>query len=311
MQTLLTDSTHEAAAIIRRGGIVAFPTETVYGLGASVFDSDAVGRVFTAKGRPSDNPLIVHVCDLEQIEQLVELVPDHARLLIDAFFPGPLTLVMKRRASVPEIVSAGLETVAVRMPANRTAIELIRSAGVPLVAPSANLSGRPSPTTWQAVIEDLDGRIDAVLRDVPCTIGIESTVVDVSTEPPMILRRGAITVDELRDVVPDILEFLSDSDRSRLSPGTRHRHYSPNAQVLIVNSSDVPLPDVEAFIGITQPSEPPELTVICESITEYAARLYEFFRECDRLGGRRIACESVEESGVGAALMDRIRRAAE
>lgn len=311
MKTLVTDSIDEAAAIIRRGGIVAFPTETVYGLGANVFDEGAVARVFEAKGRPADNPLIVHVSDIEQIDTLVNHITKRASTLIDAFFPGPLTLVLGRSTLVPDIVAASLDTVAIRMPANPTARSLIAAAEKPLVAPSANLSGRPSPTTWQAVLEDLDGRIDGILRAERCSIGIESTVVDVSNEPPMILRPGAITHDQLQRIMPDILNVSDGDDRSRHSPGTRHRHYSPLARVVLVTPDDA-LPDgTDAFIGITKRPDLPKFAVVCKDASDYAARLFEFFRECDRSGLSHIACERVDDDGIGAALMDRLRRAAE
>ena len=200
MKTILTTSPVEAAEFIRRGGTVAFPTETVYGLGANVFDEKAIEKIFAAKQRPNDNPLIAHVGNLEQIELLVSEITDSAAKFIEAFFPAPLTLVLPKAESVPLSATANLETIGVRMPVNDTAQEFLRACGVPLVAPSANLSGKPSPTTWQAVYEDLNDRIDCILQGEPTRIGLESTVVDCTSEVPLVLRSGAVTLENLQKV---------------------------------------------------------------------------------------------------------------
>lgn len=312
MQTVLSTDVNEAADLIRRGGIVAFPTETVYGLGAAVFDAKAVAKIFEAKQRPADNPLIAHIASVEQIGELASSISPSAQLFIDAFFPGPLTVVLPRAERVPLIATAGLDTIGVRMPRYSLANEFLAASGVPVVAPSANLSGRPSPTTWQAVREDLDGRIDCILQGDPTEIGLESTVVDCSGDVPVLLRQGAISLAQLQSVVSETIEHSPETDESPRSPGLKHRHYSPTAAVIITNLK-FEISDFEssAFIGVNEPNIPFEVVRVCSSVEEYAHTLFEFFRECDRLGIHTIYCEEVPESGIGAALMDRLRRAAD
>jgi L-threonylcarbamoyladenylate synthase len=189
VKTVLTKLAEEAAGFIKRGGVAAFPTETVYGLGANVFDEVAIAKIFEAKRRPADNPLIAHIGEIDQIGELTAEVCENARKFIDAFFPGPLTLVLPKSEKVPMIATAGLDTIGVRMPGSRLAQEFLKACGVPVVAPSANLSGKPSPTTWEAVFEDLDGRIDCILQGETTEIGLESTVLDCSGDRPLVLRR--------------------------------------------------------------------------------------------------------------------------
>ena len=295
---------------MKTGGIVAFPTETVYGLGANVFDEAAIRKIFEAKRRPADNPLIAHISSIVQTDELATEVTEIASRLIQKFFPGPLTVVLQKSERVPAIATAGLDTIGVRMPKNKSAIELIAACGVPLVAPSANISGRPSPTTWEAVYEDLNGRVDCILQGEPTEIGLESTVVDCTVDPPRVLRPGAVSIEQLRDVVPAI-EAGVVSGASAKSPGLRHRHYSPRAKVIIVNGYHKVL-DIEnsGYIGLSVPKNPPRLKKICAEVDEYARSVFQFFRECDSKGIETIYCEAVEESFIGAALMDRIRRAA-
>lgn len=318
MKTLLTTDPNEAAEFIKRGRIVAFPTETVYGLGANVFDERAVAKIFEAKKRPADNPLIAHVSRVEQIGQLATEITESAEKLIDRFFPGPLTVVLAKSDKVPAIVTAGLDTIGVRMPGYPLARGFIEACGMPLAAPSANLSGRPSPTTWQAVLDDLDGRMDCILQGEATEIGLESTVVDCTGEVPLVLRLGAVSLEELQAVVPTMSHYLSNDDEVVRSPGVRHRHYSPRARVMVIQgmgagirSLQLPVPTGRAaFIGLDRPTGKVEVERICGSVDEYAHQLFEFFRECDRRGIETIYCEQVDESGIGAALMDRIRRAA-
>lgn len=310
MRTLLTQYPETAAEIIRKGGIVAFPTETVYGLGADAFDAAAIAKVFEAKDRPADNPLIAHIGSLDRIETLAASITPHARSLIDAFFPGPLTLVLSKLDSVPAIATAGLDSIGIRMPSTAVAREFLGHCGVPVVAPSANLSGRPSPTTWQAVLEDLDGRIDCILQADPTVIGLESTVVDCTVDPPALLRKGAISLEDLRGVVPDVVEFTAGEGEAPRSPGLRHRHYSPSAKVIIAEPDGSGAGDADAYIGLRAPAEAVRVARVCASTEAYARELFEFFRECDRLGVKRIFCAAVPEIGIGSALMDRIRRAA-
>jgi len=310
MKTVLTADPHEAAEFIKRGGVVAFPTETVYGLGANVFDERAVAKIFEAKERPADNPLIAHVSSVEQVAQLAAEITETAQKLIDQFLPGPLTIVLPKSELVPAIATAGLNTIGVRMPRNPLARAFIEACSVPLAAPSANLSGRPSPTTWQAVLEDLDGRIDCILQGEPTEIGLESTVVDCTGAVPLVLRVGAVSLEQLQIIVPATrLHEIGEHDAAR-SPGIKHKHYSPNATVKIINTQFEISNFRSAFIGLNSPKGEAEIERICSSVEEYAHELFEFFRECDRRGIETIYCEQVDESGIGAALMDRIRRAA-
>lgn len=309
MKTFLTREPEEAAEFIKRGGIVAFPTETVYGLGADIFDERAIAKIFEAKRRPTDNPLIAHISSIGQIESLTAEICGNARKLFDAFFPGPLTLVLKKTAAVPVIATAGLNTIGVRMPANELARRFLTVCGVPVAAPSANISGRPSPTTWDAVFEDLDGRINCILQGDATEIGLESTVVDCTAETPVILRSGSITLEQLRQIVPEIQVYQTGDNDAVRSPGMKHRHYSPVAKIVLVDT-DSQSPKADAFIGLNTRYGPFRLVKICSTVEEYARELFEFFRECDRQGIEKIACETVPETGIGAALMDRLRRAA-
>jgi L-threonylcarbamoyladenylate synthase len=312
VKTVLTTSPEEAAGFIRRGGIAAFPTETVYGLGANVFDEKAITKIFEAKRRPTDNPLIAHISAIEQIEQLTAGVGEHARKFIEAFFPGPLTLVLPKSEKVPIMATAGLDTIGVRMPGSILAQEFLRACGVPVVAPSANLSGKPSPTTWEAVYEDLDGRIDCILQGETTEIGLESTVVDCSGESPVVLRSGAVTLEQLRSVVPATQSYVVSKAEAPKSPGMKHKHYSPRARVLLSPKSRVPSSKSGvSFIGINSPTGKFDFVKVCDSVEDYAHSVFEFFRESDRRGIDTIYCETVEEKGIGAALMDRLRRAAE
>lgn len=307
-RTLLTRYLADAATLLRGGGTVAFPTETVYGLGALAHDAEAVAAIFRAKGRPSDNPLIVHLADANHVATIAE-VSDVARALLEAFAPGPLSLVLPSRGVLPYAVTAGLDTVAVRVPAAPLARDLIAAAGGPLVAPSANRSGRPSPTTWQAVRDDLDGRIDGILQGEPARHGIESTVVDVTGATPVVLRPGAVSLERLRRVAPDtaLLDAPDDARRQR-SPGLRHRHYAPRARVHL--GARAPAPDA-AYIGLDTPPDGYGLVRTCATVEDYARALFAFFREADAAGLARIDVQPVEERDLGRGLMDRLRRAAD
>ena len=231
-----------AAEILKNGGLVAIPTETVYGLAANALDAEAVKKIFVAKGRPNDNPLIVHVASLEEIPPLVEEVDPRLYDLAEKYWPGPLTVIMKKSDTVPAEVSPRLDTVAIRMPSHPDAREIIRLSGVPLAAPSANASGRPSPTSADHVITDLDGRIDAVVDGGACSVGVESTVVTLVTDPPTLLRPGGITPDQLVDVLGElnissaVFEKLKDGEQAQ-SPGMKYKHYAPTAQVTIIRGS--------------------------------------------------------------------------
>lgn len=312
MKTVLTKSPAEAAEFIKRGGIAAFPTETVYGLGANVFDPLAIAKIFDAKQRPGDNPLIAHVSDVEQVKLLAAEVTDTASKFIAVFFPGPLTIVLKKLPKVPEIATAGLDTIGIRMPRFELAHQFLSACETPVVAPSANLSGRPSPTTWQAVVEDLDGRIDCILQGEATEIGLESTVVDCTSDVPLVLRSGSVSLEQLQAVIPATIIYNTPDKESPRSPGLRHKHYSPRAKIIIVEGA-AEFGDVQtaAYIGLDRPAARFALDRICSTVEEYAHSIFEFFRECDRAGVHTIYCERVVEKEIGAALMDRILRAAE
>ncbi|MEP7074991.1 MAG: L-threonylcarbamoyladenylate synthase [Acidobacteriota bacterium] len=312
MRTALTNDLAQAAEVIRRGGVCAFPTETVYGLGADVFNERAVAKIFCAKLRPADNPLIAHISDKTQIERLVCEITPTATKLIEAFFPGPLTVVLPKTEAVPLIATAGLRTIGIRMPSSDLAHRFLELCETPVVAPSANLSGRPSPTTWQAVYQDLDGRIDCILQGDATEIGLESTVVDCSGDTPLLLRKGSVSIEELVIVVPDLGISDPGSDHIARSPGMRHRHYSPRARVLLVDGGGTDdSRNSAAFIGLDRPHTDFQLVKICTDIHDYARSVFAFFRECDAEGIEVIYCQTVSEMGIGAALMDRLRRAAE
>lgn len=313
MKTTITPSPSIAARFIQRGEVVAFPTETVYGLGANVFDEEAVRKIFAAKERPADNPLIAHIVDLSQLEQITSEIPENAAKLIKAFFPGPLTLILPRNEKVPSVATAGLNTIGVRMPKDPLTRQFLRACAVPIVAPSANLSGRPSPTTWQAVRSDLNGRISCILKGDRTKIGLESTVVDCSSETPVILRAGAVTFEDLSMVIPQIkISGAADLDVPK-SPGMKHRHYAPKAKVVLAPFPQYTVPtNSSAYIGL---QAPPNIAVfkrilICKDLEDYARELFNFFRECDESGVETIFCQTVDEKGLGLALMDRLRRAA-
>ncbi len=228
---------NEAVAILKASGTVVFPTETVYGLGANGLDIGAVDKIFKAKGRPSDNPLILHVHSISQVKELVEEIPEIAKTCMEKFWPGPLTILFKKSSKVPEIITAGLNTVAIRMPDNKIALELIKTGNMPIAAPSANLSGRPSPTSAKHVIEDLMGRVDMIIDGASTGIGIESTVLDLSGDIPMILRPGAVTEEDLKRFIANIRvdSSIISEDKSIIpkSPGQKYRHYAPKAEMLV------------------------------------------------------------------------------
>lgn len=334
----------EAAAMLDAGGVVAFPTETVYGLGGDARNTAAVERIFQAKGRPSDNPLIVHLADADEVHGLVERVGVLERKLMAAFWPGPLTLVLPvRPGAVSPLVTAGLDTVAVRVPAHDLARRLIEVSGCPLAAPSANRSGRPSPTLAGHVLEDLNGRIDGVLDGGATGVGLESTVVRVLNDEVHVLRPGGITFEQLQDAVglaarviaPDAgntaaaSEAAADDAQAPRSPGVKYVHYAPRGELLVVSGQpDRMTKAVQtqadeaagkgARVGILSCTEHVRLyradaVLDCGSRTapEQAARsLYALLRECDERGLDCIVAEGFPEQGIGAALMNRLRKAA-
>jgi L-threonylcarbamoyladenylate synthase len=314
----------EAASLIRSGQLVAFPTETVYGLGGDGLNPAALGRIYAVKGRPPDNPLILHVASQEQLPSVAAEIPDIAYTLMRTFWPGPLTLVLPKTPQVPDLATGGLMTVAVRMPDHPVALALIQHAGTPLAAPSANRSGRPSPTAAQHVLDDLKGAIPLILDAGPTAIGIESTVLDTTCIPPVLLRPGGVSRATIEAVIGP-LGGSPDAARQRRSPGMRYRHYSPKAHVLLLE--DI-LPEtlqrtVEAARSRHQRvgcllhqlacvELPPEVVIkrIGGCTSDYAHSLFAALRDLDALGVEVIIVEGVAEEGLGAAVMDRLRRAA-
>ena len=321
MHTRLLTNPREAADVLRQGGIVALPTETVYGLAARFDQTSAVEQIFAAKQRPADNPLIVHLANTNWLSRIAAPIPPIARQLLEQFAPGPLTVTLPRHRDVPHQVTAGLDTVAVRIPNSPLFQQVLASLDIPLVAPSANRSGRPSPTTWQAAWHELDGRVDAVLRGPAATVGIESTVVDCVHEPPRLLRPGAVTFEALQVLVPD-LQLLGDASTrsarlatSRLpSPGMRHRHYAPSAQVHLFDTPAEVSASADAYYLAMQPHPQAESFAAHHcwpDITSYAQYLFATFFQADQAGIQHIYCQRVPLSGIGRGLMDRLQRAAD
>lgn len=314
-RTIYTRSARTAAGFIRRDEIAAFPTETVYGLGANVFSQTALEKIFAAKGRPADNPLIVHVSTIDQIDLLARTITASAKTIIDNFFPGPITVIVPKRKDISPLVSAGLQTIGIRMPRHTMAQQFLEACGVPVAAPSANISGRPSPTSWQSVRDDLDGRINCVLKGNNTDVGLESTVVDCTGAHPIVLRSGAVTLEQLQTVLPSTTVHRQRTTMAAKSPGMKYRHYSPNARVIVTTPLAVPilLPgQTTAYIGLHTPMHTHSYTsvLLCGTIQEYAHKVFSFFRQCDKKHIATIYCEEVGEEGIGRALMDRILRAA-
>ncbi|MEV5029756.1 L-threonylcarbamoyladenylate synthase [Paenibacillus sp. LPE1-1-1.1] len=324
----------EAAAALRDGGLIAFPTETVYGLGADARSTEAVERIFSAKGRPSDNPLIVHIAHRKQLDELVLPYPKLASRLMDCFWPGPLTIVLPvRDEALSPLVTAGLPTVGIRIPDHRAALALLEQAGCPIAAPSANRSGRPSPTLAEHVLEDLEGRIDGLVDDGPTGVGLESTVIELDGEHGIrILRPGGITREALQQAVPEARidsASIEEPETAPRSPGMKYTHYAPQGELVLVQgdpgavtayihaqaeaaSRDGEVTGVLAFEErVAQYSADHVLSLGSEAELDDAAhRLYAALRELDGVGAERIWAESSGEQGIGAALMNRLAKAA-
>lgn len=311
-----------AAAALRDGGLVAFPTETVYGLGANALDSVAVARIFAAKGRPADNPVIVHAPDAETAWRATSGPTPLARRLAEAFWPGPLTLVLPAADALPRAATAGLPSVAVRVPDHPVALALLRAAGVPVAAPSANRSGRPSPTTAAHVVDDLGDAVDVVVDGGPCRIGVESTVVDARGGAPIVLREGGVSREQLLAVVGagGVGSSAWAADLAA-SPGTRHRHYAPSCRVTISAPGEgaavaarLATDGRARRVGLVGPGEVPAGVASIarvEGTEDLAARLYLALRDAEMAGVTDLVVEGVPETDIGRAVMDRLRRAAE
>lgn len=298
----------DCADIIRSGGLVAFPTETVYGLGASAFDKNAAKKIYQAKGRPSDNPLIVHISNMDMLKQVVREVSEAAQELMREFFPGPLTLIMKKSHLIPDEITSGLDTVGVRMPKNLIARALIEAAGLPIAAPSANVSGKPSPTHYRHVIEDLDDRVDAILCAEDSEIGIESTILDISEEEWKILRPGAVGIGDLEKFYDRLSYANFDEAQKPKAPGMKYRHYSPNAQVKIIphDMDEFTFQDV-----IKEHCKDSKVYIIdIKNSTALAKTVFAKFREADESGYDIILVREVNGDDMSDAVMNRIRKAA-
>lgn len=314
-----------AADVVRQGGAVGFPTETVYGLGVNAFDERAVAKMFELKGRPRFNPVIVHASDLEQVRQIVADFPDQARALADAFWPGPLTLVLPKRPSVPDLVTAGLATVGVRVPAHSAARELIEQAGTAVAAPSANRSGRVSPTTAQHVLAEFGDDLPIILDAGPCVGGVESTVVSLAGSRPVVMRLGGVTVEELgrvvgpADVSAEVPADPDDAERARASPGMLERHYAPRTPLHLVDKLDgLDVPALGRRAGLLTLTDPGSqarafVSVECLSaageLREAAANLFAALRRLDDASLDVIVALRVPEHGLGRAINDRLSRA--
>lgn len=323
----------QAGRIIREGGLVAFPTETVYGLGADALQPQAAEKIYAAKGRPSDNPLIVHICCMEDLARIVTEVPKQAELLAEKFWPGPLTMILKKSLCVPYETTGGLDTVAVRMPDHPTALALIRAGGGYIAAPSANTSGRPSPTLAEHVYEDMDGRIDMILDGGAVGIGIESTIVDLTEDVPVILRPGYISQEMLSDAVGEVrfdpAVLVADTGAKPKAPGMKYKHYAPKAEMLLVEGeaekvtakiNELAARDISdgKKVGIIAAAETvdsyKEGVVLCiggrQEEETIARNLYRLLREFDRRGVDMIYSESFSVPRMGQAIMNRLLKAA-
>ncbi len=334
MKTQLFTNTPEniikTAEILKKGGLAAIPTETVYGLAADALNGEAVAKIFAAKGRPMDNPLIVHVAEFEDIERfaLVREIPEAAKKLAKVFWPGPLTIIMKKGGVIPDEVSAGLDTVAIRLPSHPSARAIIKAADTPLAAPSANLSGSPSPTTAQHVMNDMDGKIDAVFDGGACGVGVESTVITLAEDTPRLLRPGKVTLEELREVLGEVeldsavLNKLKDGQKAA-SPGMKYKHYAPKANVILLKCTD------DEFINYVNRCGGSGVAALCcdEDVEKlsvkyislgkrndyeaHAQRLFDSLRRIDGYGNIvTVYTRLPSTDGVGLAVYNRLIRAA-
>ncbi len=317
----------EAAKLLKEGGIVAIPTETVYGLGGNALDGSVTQKIYKAKGRPSDNPLIVHISEFSQWAPLVKEIPEGAKALADKFWPGPLTVILPKSELIPDEVSGGLDTVAVRMPSDEIARKIISEAGVPLAAPSANTSGKPSPTCAKHVIDDLFGKIDAIVDGGESNVGVESTVISLAVSPPRLLRPGGITPEMLTEVLGEI--EIDDAVYNKLaegqtaaSPGMKYKHYSPDADIILIKA------DKESFIAYVKENSTPLSAVLCfegeekdmpvravsygkkDDALSQAKNIFDALRRLDETGADKVFARFPESDGVGLAVFNRLIRAA-
>ena len=323
IRTNKNEALEEASELLKSGEVVGIPTETVYGLAANALDEEAVKKIYIAKGRPSDNPLIVHISDISELSPLVKEIPEKVKVMASAFWPGPLTMIMKKSDVIPSVTSGGLGTVAIRMPENEYARAIIKSAGVPLAAPSANLSGSPSPTNAKYVFDDMNGRIPLIIDGGASKIGVESTVITFATEIPTVLRPGGVTVEEIRETIGEIkvadavLHDLKEGETAA-SPGMKYKHYAPKANIIILKGS------LEKFIEYTSGKD--FFALVFEGEEKFfknavtygkandglseAGRLFDALRELDEMGAKTVFARCPELTGVGLAVYNRLIRSA-
>lgn len=327
-EKLTAADVEQAAAILTRGGLLGIPTETVYGLGANGLDPEAVAHIFEAKGRPQDNPLILHVPSAQWLERYCQHIPDAAYTLAERFWPGPLTMILERRPVVPDVVTAGLDTVGMRCPAHPVCRAIIAAAGVPVAAPSGNTSGRPSPTNMADMLEDMEGKIDGIVDGGPCSVGVESTIIDLTEQPPRLLRPGGVTLEELRDALgevavdPAVTRLMGAGEHPR-APGMKYRHYAPKAPVTVVKG------DAAATAAYIQAHLGEGEGVVCfdEYVGLYAGHaveklgpaadkaaqarnVFDALRAFDGTDVTAIWSQCPDEGGIGLAISNRLNKAA-
>ena len=330
MQTLRLNAgqVEEAAAVLRRGGLLGIPTETVYGLGANGLDEGAVGRIFAAKGRPQDNPLILHIPSADRLERYCRDIPAAAYVLAGRFWPGPLTMILRRKPLVPDAVTAGLDTVGMRCPAHPVCRAILAAADLPVAAPSGNTSGRPSPTTAADMLEDMDGKIDAIVDGGPCAVGVESTIIDLTERPPRLLRPGGVTLEELEAVLgevavdPAVTRLMGAGEKPR-APGMKYRHYAPKAPVTVVKGAPAQaaryirrhIGDADGVICFNEfvplfEGHPVEPIGPADDPAEHARRVFDALRYFDGTDVQRIWAQCPDPVGIGLAVSNRLNKAA-
>lgn len=323
IETYSAESVSEASELLKRGELVAIPTETVYGLAANALNENAVRKIFKAKGRPQDNPLIVHIAEPDMLPPLVREIPDVAKRLVERFWAGPLTMIFPKSDKIPDVTSGGLDTVAVRMPASEAALSIIRQCGFPLAAPSANTSGMPSPTTARHVFEDMNGKIPLIIDGGECSVGVESTVICFKNDKIHILRPGGVTAEMLAEFggveVDKAVTSQPENDEKVLSPGMKYKHYSPKAEVYIVNARGEEFREYcrkraqydKGLIALGAGVPEEGIFLNCGNAPEeQAQRLFALLRRADELGAKTVLVEMPDTSGVGLAVFNRLLRAA-
>lgn len=318
------------AEILKKGDTVIFPTETVYGLGANALDEKAVSKIYEAKGRPSDNPLIVHIYDKHQVEELAKDISPKAQVVMDKFWPGPITIILNKKDIVPSRTSGGLDTVAIRMPSNPIAKELLKETNLPIAAPSANISGRPSPTKANHVYEEMNNRVDGIILGGDCTFGLESTVLDLTNDIPTILRPGSVTKEDLESVIGQVnidpaLENKEDNIKAK-APGMKYKHYSPNADVFIVSGGEKEVAEkINALVSENDKNNIKSVILCIEEhknlykgdtiilgrdLQEVGSNLFDSLIMADKKGYDVVYTEAFENKGVGRAIMNRLLKSA-